>query len=368
MALQEEIDSKSKEIHSDSYSMSIGEIVSLYKEGELDIHPDFQRFYRWNVVQKSKLIESLLLGIPIPSIFVAQRSDGVWDVIDGLQRLSTIFEFMGILKDDNGKLINPLKLIKTNYLPSLEGKIWEPGSEEDINRFTQAQRLIIKRAKLDIQIVKRESDDDAKFELFQRLNTGGSALSAQEVRNCLLVMLDKDRFNWLNRLANNTDFLECISITERSIKESYNNELVLRFVIYRNLEADEIARSSELNEFITNKMIDFVQNNTIDFQKEEEVFIKTFRLMNKTLGDSSFRKYDAEKDKFKGAFSISAFEAIVPGFSSNIDTLITREKNDIETKIKSIWSIPRFIEHSGAGLRASDRVIHLFAIGREIFG
>src|SRR5215211_9324737 len=92
MGLREEIDDKRKTIHSDGYAMSIGELLNLYRDGELDIHPEFQRFFRWSDWQKSRLIESILLGIPIPSIFVAQRQDGVWDVIDGLQRLSTIFQ------------------------------------------------------------------------------------------------------------------------------------------------------------------------------------------------------------------------------------------------------------------------------------
>ena len=120
--LQQEIDEKKKEIFTDGYPMSIGELSSLYSENELDIHPEFQRFFRWTTLQKSKLIESILLGIPIPSIFVSQREDGVWDVVDGLQRLSTIFQFMGILKDENGDLINPQALEEAEYLKSLKDK------------------------------------------------------------------------------------------------------------------------------------------------------------------------------------------------------------------------------------------------------
>jgi len=74
-----------KEIRTDGYAMSIGEWISLYENKEIDIHPEFQRFFRWSINQKSNLIESILLGIPIPTIFVSQRKDGVWDVVDGLQ-------------------------------------------------------------------------------------------------------------------------------------------------------------------------------------------------------------------------------------------------------------------------------------------
>lgn len=366
MGLQEEIDLKAKEIHSDSYAMSIGEITTLYKEKELDIHPDFQRIYRWSDTQKTKLIESILLGIPIPSIFVAQREDGIWDVIDGLQRLSTIFEFMGILKNDKDELLIPLKLERTRYLPSLDGIVWEnKDKKEDVKSLNQTQRLIIKRAKLDIQIVKRESDKDAKYELFQRLNTGGSKLSEQEVRNCLLVMMNKNRFNWLKEISKNPDFKNCISITERGLNESYDNELVLRYIIYRNTDANEISRNTDLGNLITNKMIEFVENENFDFELEEKTFTKTFKLLNESLGDDTFRKYSKKESKFKGPFSISAFEAIIPGLSKNIDRRIDKEK--VIDKIKSLWTNDEFINHSGAGLRAADRVQHLFPLSERLF-
>ncbi len=105
--------------------MSIGELANLYKDGELDIHPEFQREYRWTLTQKTRLIESILLGIPLPSFFVSQREDGIWDVVDGLQRLSTIFSFMGIYKNEDGELEKPLILNKTDYLPALENLCWD---------------------------------------------------------------------------------------------------------------------------------------------------------------------------------------------------------------------------------------------------
>ncbi|WP_205351586.1 DUF262 domain-containing protein [Vibrio cholerae] len=102
MSLEKEIQKARKEIVSDGYDMSLGEIVNLYKENELKINPDFQRLFRWDVTRKTRFIESILLGIPIPPIFVFQDKDGNWELIDGLQRLSTILEFTGVLKDSKG--------------------------------------------------------------------------------------------------------------------------------------------------------------------------------------------------------------------------------------------------------------------------
>lgn len=84
--LEDEIKEKSSKIFRDAYQMSIGELMNIYRDGEMDIHPEFQRVFRWTSYQKTKLIESIMLNIPIPSIFVSQNEEGIWDVIDGVQR------------------------------------------------------------------------------------------------------------------------------------------------------------------------------------------------------------------------------------------------------------------------------------------
>jgi uncharacterized protein with ParB-like and HNH nuclease domain len=96
MSLQDEITLRANQIFRESYQMSIGELINLYKDDEMDIHPEFQRVFRWSEFQKTRLIESIMLNIPIPPIFVSQSDDGVWDIIDGVQRLSTIFQFVSI--------------------------------------------------------------------------------------------------------------------------------------------------------------------------------------------------------------------------------------------------------------------------------
>ena len=93
MSLIEEIKVRVKEFKTDGYPMSIGEIINLYESREMVINPNFQRFFRWSQAQKTRFIESILLGIPTPAIFVYQRDDGVWELVDGLQRISTILEF-----------------------------------------------------------------------------------------------------------------------------------------------------------------------------------------------------------------------------------------------------------------------------------
>jgi uncharacterized protein with ParB-like and HNH nuclease domain len=363
--LEKEIQAKKNEISTDGYPMSIGELSSLYKENELDIHPEFQRFYRWTELQKTKLIESILLGIPIPSIFVSQRNDGVWDVVDGLQRLSTIFEFMGILKDENGKLIEPSVLVSTEYLPSLEGKYWE--NDNPLNSFTSSQRLTFKREKLDVKIVKKESDENVKYELFQRLNTLGSKLSDQEVRNCLLVMVNKEFYRWLKNLSLNEDFLETISLPERMIDEQYNMELALRFIILRQLNVSEIKTTQDLGAFITEKMIEYTKSTTFDYALEKSIFDRTFKYLNDKRGELSFKRYNEQKGKFEGKFLLSAFEAVAIGVGRNIDTIESKSSTDFEAKLIELWKDQTFQSKTGSGVNVTSRVPVIIPLGQAKF-
>ena len=100
-SLQKEIDLMAKSIKTDNYPMSIGELANLYLDGDLQINPIYQRMFRWDITQQSALIESILLNIPIPPVYVYQNEKGKWNLIDGQQRLSTIFKFMGILKNES---------------------------------------------------------------------------------------------------------------------------------------------------------------------------------------------------------------------------------------------------------------------------
>lgn len=94
-----DIENSRNTLQTDKLDMSFGEIMNMYERDEIIINPDFQRLYRWTDYQKTRFIESVIIGIPIPPIFVAEDSQGRWEVVDGLQRLSTIFSFFGILKN-----------------------------------------------------------------------------------------------------------------------------------------------------------------------------------------------------------------------------------------------------------------------------
>lgn len=372
MTLQNEIMEKRNEIHTDGYPMSIGEILSIYENEELDIHPEFQRFFRWSPLQKTKLIESILLGIPIPSIFVSQREDGIWDVIDGLQRLSTIFEFVGVLRDEDGTYLPPSVLTNTDYLPSLKNKMWN--NEDDFeNSLDQSQRIDFKREKLNVQIIKKESDPSIKYELFQRINTLGSKLSDQELRNCILIMTNRDFYDWLDDLANYEPFVNCVCLSDKDMIEQYNLELALRFLIFKNIDLNDITSTLYLAQFITDKMMEFSESPSFDKEKEMQVFKDTFDLLDNTLSENSFKRYYSEKDKFQGKFLLSTFETISIGVGSNIDEW-NKKKSEIddltpllEEKARSLWNNSTFTSNIGTTRNFFTRIPVIVPLGKEIF-
>lgn len=368
--LQKQIDTARMQVHTDAYPMSIGELVNLYEDKEIDIHPEFQRVYRWSDEQKSKLIESILLGIPLPSIFVAQRQDGVWDVVDGLQRISTILSFLGKLKNEEGEIIKPLTLQATKYLPALKGKVWENRHDPE-NEIGIEIKRVFKREKLDIKIIKRESEGDTKFELFQRLNTGGSQLSDQEVRNCMLLMLNGDSYEWLKSLSQDKNFLATIPISERQEEECYAQELALRFIIQRNTDSNTRKEHSDVGPYLDAELTRlFGEKSSLDKCNEKDLFIKTFSIMNKALEENSFKKYNHEKTRYEGPISLPVYESVTVGVS-NLINLGTYNENDLIELIinitKQLTSNLLFIKTLDKRTRPLDRMVTMRELGLELF-
>jgi hypothetical protein len=310
MTLEEEIKEYSTVVSSNSYSMSVGELASMYKDGELNLHPEFQRFFRWTDGQKSRFIESLLLGIPIPPIFVAQRDDGKWDVIDGLQRLSTIFELMGELLNEEGEKVEPLKLTKTKYLEALQDKTWENKNNPE-NELPTSARIEIKRARFDINIVKSSSSKMAKYEIFQRLNTAGSLATPQEVRNCVLLMTNQDFFNWFKELGKNPNFQNCLVLSSRKEDEAFDLELLTRFIVMVNSDISKLQKMDELDSFLTEQIQNIANKNDFDKISLQSAFEKTFDFLNEALGEDSFKKF--KENKYSGPILMPLFEIIAVG-------------------------------------------------------
>lgn len=369
MSLKEEIEAGRATVKAESLSMSIGELVNLYKSRELVIRPEFQRLFRWKLDKKSRLIESILLGIPLPSIFVMQRHDGVWEVIDGLQRISTILEFMGeLLEEETGELLPASTLQATRYLKSLEGARFDG---EDGQTLDSGQRISFKRSKMDFKILLPESDVKAKYELFDRLNSGGQEVSAQEVRNCLLLMSNPTFFRWLSSLSEKESFTNCAMLSSRKEEQQYHLELVCRFLTLYKSSDDELRKMESVDGFLTDSILAAADNDEYPLDEMENIFSKVFFILSESLGSETFRRYDPDSDKYTGGFSVSAFEAITIGVASNISSWEGLKEQDRSRKIKdkvlALWSNPAFKVRAKAGVRGTTRIPNLIPAAKAHF-
>ncbi|MDA2322657.1 DUF262 domain-containing protein [Bacillus cereus group sp. Bc177] len=366
MSLENEIAASINEIKTDSYSMSIGEVANLYKDGDIEIFPEYQRYFRWNINQKSDLIESIILGIPIPPLFVAQEASGKWDVIDGLQRISTIMEFMGILKKRNHEeeLYEPSRMNKTKFLPSMEGKWWDNRHDMD-NSLSSDLRRKIKRSKLDFIIIDSTANPKAKYEMFQRLNTNNSQLKDQEIRNCLMLMINPKYFEIINGLAENETFKAIISLTEKGLAEQYDKELIVRYIIARSVNLEGINLQQDIGIYLTEALINMMELDEVDLNQYAEDFIKVIELLNETLGEKVFKKYNKDKDDFEGAFSLSIYESLVTGLSENKDSW--EDKDKLTELIKQIPYDSKFEQATPRGKRPIARFQELTMLSRELF-
>jgi len=173
--LMNDIEKSRNILQTDKLDMSFGEIMSMYEKEEIIINPEFQKLFRWNDYQKTRFIESIILGIPIPSIFVIEHKSGRWELVDGLQRISTILSFFGLLKTMPEK--NNWKLLNANLIKSLESF--------SCDELPLKIQMGIKRVTFRVEIIKWNSEYDLRFELFNRLNTGGLPLTEEEIRTSL---------------------------------------------------------------------------------------------------------------------------------------------------------------------------------------
>lgn len=362
MTLELEIEKASQDIVKDGYEMSIGELLNLYRDDELVIDPEFQRYFRWDLTRKSRFIESLLLGIPIPPIFVYQNEDGVWELIDGLQRLSTIFEFVGMLKSPEGNIVEPQPLQGTKMLPSLEGVKWISGT----NGLSKPLQLQVKRSRIRVEILTKDSDSQSKYELFQRLNTGGASLNEQEVRNCIIVKINPEFYRWLKSTSEFQPFMDTLSITTNAEQQQKNIELALRFFVVKKMP---YQGRLDVNEYLDEGAVYLATNHEIDYQDERFLFERTFILIDSALGENAFRKYNV--DKFQGGFLISAFEALSNGISLNLDEIEAlgeiSAKDFIVERTKKLWSSDEFKEFTKAGVRGTTRLQNLIPFSEAHF-
>lgn len=368
IAVIEEVEEAQRRVSTDSYGMSVGEFISMYRDDELVVSPPFQRLFRWTPLQKAHLIESLLIGIPIPPVFVYEQTSGVWELIDGLQRVSTILEFAGLLNDDNGNLMKPSILFGTEYLPSLDGSAYDldtaitSGANQYIPR---AMQLQFKRAKLDVQILRSKSDEVAKYDVFQRLNSQGSPLEAQEMRTCLMVMIDEDRYDIVRNSAQKKPFLEIIGLSATGKEQQKDVDFYCRAISHLT---QDFSEEFDVEEFVDYAIREFMISKSGVFSKIIDRIDRAAVLLRDT-DKNILRPY--RSGTFSGRVGRVAFETILVGVAANIEKIEKLGSVDASNFVRSrtieMWKDPAVKAFSGSGIRGTDRIKKTVPFGSKWF-
>lgn len=267
-----------KLIRVDTKTFSIRQMNDLIERGDVDLSPDFQRGFVWNdITRKSRLIESLLLRIPIPVFYFAQDEEGLFQVVDGVQRLTVINSFMN----------NEFKLKNLEYLSECNGKYFKMQND----KYESLEDMYVRRieqTQLFVNVIDPQTPSKVKYDIFKRINTGGKVLNSQEIRNCLANGRTR---NFLHELSGSKDFLRA---TRKSISAARmaDDELILRFIAFYLI--DHKIVKSEYKGGMGELLDDTVEIlNGLEIDRFKEIRHHFFQAMNNAFylfGENAFRK------------------------------------------------------------------------------
>ncbi|CAJ0849108.1 hypothetical protein AMST5_00077 [freshwater sediment metagenome] len=222
---------------------SMRDVVDQIKEGDIDLSPDFQRDYVWKKRQRTRLIESILLGIPLPAFYFNQDNNGNYQVVDGVQRLSTISLFMNdghTLEDDD-----------LEYLTDLHGKQYSSLDPAVIRRFRSTQIVV--------HVIEPQTPEEVKYDIFSRVNTLGSPLSGQEIRHAMSHSRSRTFLKFLSEMPEFDEATQWHYWRPDPENKGYflrdsgrmtNRELALRFCAFRHYSDSEYRKYSGLDAFL----------------------------------------------------------------------------------------------------------------------
>ena len=256
-------------IHTKHYSLR--QVVDMIGEGDIDLAPDFQRQYVWKARQPIGTDRVLLLGIPLPSFYFNEDDAGQLQVVDGVQRLTTIFRYV----------TDPaVRLGEVTYLHDLEGQKFDDLAALFRRRLSSAQFVA--------HVIDPQTPYRVKFDIFRRINTGGTPLSAQEIRHCMSKTRSRE---FLKQLVGDESFVTATGGALMKHPRMADREVALRFVAFRLFTSDDYEQHGSFDEFlgfVTNRLDDS-KGKKLDNLRSE--FVRGMTNGYAVFGENAFRKW-----------------------------------------------------------------------------
>ncbi|KAB8058034.1 DUF262 domain-containing protein [Janthinobacterium sp. FT14W] len=221
--LQGQLETERRLVSFDSYDMTVRQIFEMFTEGQIFVPPEYQRQFVWKEDRESELIESIFLGIPVPSLFMATNPDATWEIVDGVQRVSSLVHFISDNADQLKKInrASSLEIKDLEKLDALNGIVF--------SELPKSVQLMFMTRPIRVTVLNDKSDLNVRFDLFERLNTGGVLLTNQEIRNCIFRGPLNDS---LRKVAALPEFKKVVNLRENDLQNGTGEEYALRYLAY----------------------------------------------------------------------------------------------------------------------------------------
>ena len=325
-------------INSWGADLSFRELIAMYDENDL-IKPTLQRKYVWKIDEASRLIDSILLGLPIPSIFLAKKEEKRL-IIDGYQRIKTVYDFVNGIFTKNNKIfrLSNSKIINARW----RGKSFLELSDDEQRRIknTTIHAIIFEQ--------KKPDNDSGMYQIFERINTSGRTLYPQEIRNCIYQGLYNDLLMELNRNEKWRAILNCDEDSRMSDVEN-----ILRYFSIKNISNTEDYNKNQiiLKKFLNDNMALNSNLTQSEYDKYKSDFIHIINKIFDHLGTTAFNNISENKssdgiteysNKFVNKFHPTIFDAIMISFQYGIEHNLPFE-NMLEKQL-NLLNDPEFKE------------------------
>lgn len=298
--------------------LSFRELISMYDDNEL-VKPELQRKYVWDKVEASRFVESVLLGLPVPSIFLAQAGSQKL-IVDGYQRIMTVYDYVRGIFTADGKVF---KLSNSDKINSR----WRNKAFSELTTDEQRKTKSTTIHAIVFEQKKPENDDTSLYQVFERINTSGRSLMAQEIRNCVY----QGSFNSLLFELNENELWRGLFGVKDTDSRMRDIEYILRFFalksdIVMKSTSSQISLKKTLNEFMQSQKN--ADDTTIETFKKE--FEDTVEIISNRIGKNAFRNYTTSG--YSKKFHPAIFDAIMIAsfnnrLSSNARQIITNEQH-----------------------------------------
>lgn len=352
---------KERTVKTQNIEYDLETLVKKINKKIIKLNPDYQRNHRWSLETSSRLMESLILNIPIPTVYLSQDVDvdeeveedvARYSVIDGQQRLTAIYGFM----------TNDYALEGLDVLELLNGSFYKDLPPFLIRRL---EERTIKCLRIDSTV-----DPQVKFDIFERLNSGAVQLESQELRNAVY----RGKFNdMIKDLSQNEAFRTLLNIDlknsdeDNKVKKMQDIEYVLRFFSYMSNEGDNMKKS--FKQFLSEQMAKFNTYDDESLNKMSKHFKKVFEMILETLGKDAFAKYKIENAQLRlqSHFNAAVYDAIAIAISDKIEEnpnfCITE---DMKNKIENLFYDKNFIDCINSSTNDKSKILNRIKIVKGV--